>query len=358
MDTKTFLLTHFKQVVPVDDVRTIKSRQRLREFLQLIRPVSLGLQIASLAMLVVTLWLSDPRYVYDIRQFGWVIALTLLSILLAVRYASFLSLFSIVTTWMLAMGFSMMGDYSPNRAFFAATLCITISLVVAPIFARTREYVIAVVGVYLILGKGGLIRPTEDYDQGWLLMLTVSVFVLGNFLNLTAKKLHWESMKLREQLEIIAFKDALTGIDNRRKLLNDVQALHAAGRLDDGCFLMIDIDNFKQINDNFGHASGDEVLGKVGAVLRNIAGAEPLGRLGGEEFGIMLMNGSLERAQDIARDVLEAVRKIFIENRPVTVSIGISKVMPEGSISEIIRAADIALYDAKRAGKDCFVVSG
>jgi len=357
MEKKKFL-SRFKQAALFGDVKTSKSRQRLHEFLVLIRPITLGLQTGSLVLFIVTLWLTDSRYAYDIRDFGWVIALTLLSILLAARHLLLMSLFSMTTVWVLAIGFSMMGEYSPNRSFFAATLCITILLVMAPIFARTHQYIVTAIGVYLILGKGALIRPPERYDEGWLWMLMVSVFVLGNFLNLTVKKLHWESIKLREQLENAAFKDALTGIANRRKLLNDAQALHAAGKLNDGCFLMIDIDNFKQINDNFGHASGDEVLGKVGAALLDIVGSEPLGRLGGEEFGILLTNGSLERAQHVANDVLEAVRRIFIENHSVTVSIGISKVMPEGSLSDIIRAADSALYDAKRAGKDRFVVSG
>ena len=169
-----------------------------------------------------------------------------------------------------------------------------------------------------------------------------------------------------EDLYSMATTDALTGLDNRRNLLEKVQLEIDRVRrygLDVG-FLMVDIDHFKHINDTFGHDAGDRVLQRVGALLReSMRAPDHVGRLGGEEFGILVTNITPQVATKIAELLRTKVAALVVPYGDAeisfTVSIGVAdlRVDAENPLLDMIKRADTALYRAKNSGRNCVRVA-
>lgn len=163
-----------------------------------------------------------------------------------------------------------------------------------------------------------------------------------------------------QELDILAASDSLTGIANRRQLLLKIkEELERAKRYDQPLsFLMLDLDYFKEINDTHGHDVGDEVLKATAVALSGmIRSADLTGRLGGEEFGILLIQTDLEEAKQTAERLREAVKKISIPGRGqminVRASIGVSSYSgDDDNTDKLMKRADDALYKAKNTGRD------
>lgn len=159
--------------------------------------------------------------------------------------------------------------------------------------------------------------------------------------------------------------DPLTGIGNRRGFFSAAEAaLAATGREAPATLLLCDIDAFKQVNDNYGHATGDLVIKELANVLSEAAEGTGaiLGRLGGEEFVVLLPATPLEpafaMAEAIRRDYARRSRRVRQLQGPVTVSIGIAETAGEEEIETLIERADAALYRAKRKGRDRVEIAG
>jgi diguanylate cyclase (GGDEF)-like protein len=119
--------------------------------------------------------------------------------------------------------------------------------------------------------------------------------------------------------------------------------------------LFMDIDDFKKINDTYGHYTGDEVLKKVSDAIReSIRETDIAARWGGEELAVMLVGAGTEVAKRKASEILEKVRGLQFEekNLHVTLSIGIASVDEEIEFEKLVRRADGAMYEAKRRGKN------
>ena len=169
-----------------------------------------------------------------------------------------------------------------------------------------------------------------------------------------------------EDLYVMATTDALTGIDNRRNLLEKVQ-LEIDRALRYGltvAFLMMDIDHFKVVNDTYGHDAGDRVLQRVGALLHETVRApDHVGRLGGEEFGILLTNVTPQLGAEIAEQMRRKVAALVVTYGDAeisfTVSIGVAGLLvdAENPLLDLIKRADTAMYDAKKAGRNCVRVA-
>ncbi|MCI0803942.1 MAG: diguanylate cyclase [Chloroflexi bacterium] len=160
------------------------------------------------------------------------------------------------------------------------------------------------------------------------------------------------------QLELQATTDDLTGVFSRNQLivLLDLEIRSAVRRKSTGCFLYLDIDGFKQLNDRFGHAEGDRVLREVAALLEhNLRAADVVARLGGDEFGVILVDAGLEHGLEKAQRLVELLNDVIAggdmigRDERITVSMGMAAFPDHGSgASEIIRRADAAMYRAKR----------
>ncbi|OUS25038.1 hypothetical protein A9Q99_22595 [Gammaproteobacteria bacterium 45_16_T64] len=181
----------------------------------------------------------------------------------------------------------------------------------------------------------------------------------------------FEEMRLQlkqrdKELIEMATTDGLTGLSNRKHFNDTIsEVLKNASRADtDVTFLIIDIDFFKKLNDNYGHQVGDDCLVEMGEILRNVLERETDGafRYGGEEFAILLPNMSSKHCLALVEKVLKAIRKstVDVEEERVsfTASIGVSSTdsVKSYEVYEIIQAADQALYQAKEEGRDRYVL--
>jgi diguanylate cyclase (GGDEF)-like protein len=168
--------------------------------------------------------------------------------------------------------------------------------------------------------------------------------------------------KHHDELERLSTTDTLTGLSNRRHLMNllahEIERARRAGQA--FSILMLDVDHFKKYNDAHGHQAGDEVLARVGAVLRNsIRPYDCAARYGGEEFLVMLSATSIDGARESAERIRKQIRADQFEGGVVTISIGVAEYPSQGDTAEsVIGQADAALYEAKRAGRDRVVCAG
>ncbi|MGI9022736.1 MAG: diguanylate cyclase [Acidimicrobiales bacterium] len=166
---------------------------------------------------------------------------------------------------------------------------------------------------------------------------------------------------LVERLADTAATDRLTGLGNRHTFDELVEReFERARRANDPLTLILgDLDGFKAVNDRFGHRAGDEVLRRMAAVLcDNCRAAEPPLRLGGDEFAFVLVATDAIVGLHFAERIREAVREEFAADAlPITISLGLAS-YPRHSpgLADLFRAADDAVYAAKRAGRDCTVV--
>ncbi len=163
--------------------------------------------------------------------------------------------------------------------------------------------------------------------------------------------------------EARASTDALTGLPNRRYFDEFCGLLARRRRAEDAVgVLMVDIDLFKRLNDSYGHDTGDVVLRAVGgAIMSAVREDDVPARYGGEEFVVLLRNPSREIALEVGERVRSAVRDLDLRDlgvSKVTVSVGVAVArLPDEPIADIIKAADRALYRAKRAGRDRVVAA-
>jgi diguanylate cyclase (GGDEF)-like protein/PAS domain S-box-containing protein len=173
--------------------------------------------------------------------------------------------------------------------------------------------------------------------------------------------LTWANLMLRETLRQQAIRDPLTGLFNRRFMEESLaRELHRAARLHQGVSLiMMDIDHFKQVNDRFGHETGDAVLRALGLLLLDSSrGSDIPCRYGGEEFLLILPEASIEIAGQRAEQIRERFRHIElgVGSRPVgqvSLSLGVAAYPQHGDVFEaVLRAADAAMYRAKTEGRD------
>ncbi len=158
--------------------------------------------------------------------------------------------------------------------------------------------------------------------------------------------------------EIRAATDSLTGLPNKRAVTDALKRTfaQAAATRAPLALLLLDLDHFKQINDKYGHAVGDQVLADVGATLHGVRRARDFaGRNGGEEFAVLLPDTGIAAALEIAERIRAGIAEISLPGTdvPVTVSIGVAGYPDHAStLDRLERLADAALYVAKRQGRN------
>jgi len=178
--------------------------------------------------------------------------------------------------------------------------------------------------------------------------------------------LAYRRIKLYKEVETLAITDALTGTYTRRYFLErfEEEVRRAQARKTRLSFLMLDVDHFKKVNDQYGHLAGDEVLKQVGVVLREgVREIDIAGRYGGEEFCVVLPDtdgqGALLVAERIRKAVEARTIKAYDASLRITISIGISSFPSDGKqLEELIDKADWSLYRAKSQGRNRVVVFG
>lgn len=162
-----------------------------------------------------------------------------------------------------------------------------------------------------------------------------------------------------EQLRSQAMHDELTGVFNRRQLMQILtrQKALADRRALSVALVFADLDHFKRINDRFGHVVGDEALRAFAGVAEGVVRSEDfVARFGGEEFVLVLVNTDEHFAAQVAKRLAERTRSLRLPTHPetlrLTVSCGVTQFRPGESVDALLRRADAAMYAAKRAGRD------
>lgn len=170
---------------------------------------------------------------------------------------------------------------------------------------------------------------------------------------------------LERELQRLATTDMLTGMANRRSFLEVAEAAFQRAREGHAplTLLMLDLDHFKSINDRFGHLEGDRVLAEFAqATKHQLRASDTVGRLGGEEFGLLLPSTTPTEGADIATRILEAIRALELTDsngQPyrITTSMGLGTLSPgDRSLHDLLDRADQALYLAKHRGRNQLAV--
>lgn len=211
----------------------------------------------------------------------------------------------------------------------------------------TKDHVIGAIVAHDLENE----RAYDEEDYKLFLMIT-SQAAIG-----------FENVKLINQLEYLARTDALTGIYNRgyfhnvsKNILDEVKQ----NKDQQVSMIMMDVDLFKGLNDTHGHQIGDRVLQNTVEVCKSLLrDKDVIGRVGGEEFSIMLPETTLEEAKKIAERIRQAIEQLKINNNgssvQTTVSLGVasSNQVDKGTLDELIQISDQALYQAKADGRNC-----
>ncbi|GLX77431.1 GGDEF domain-containing protein [Thalassotalea insulae] len=183
-------------------------------------------------------------------------------------------------------------------------------------------------------------------------------------LNKELAETYQQVKQLKSQLKASrdeAMLDALTGLYNRRGCDEKLKELskestHAS--------CLIDIDHFKNINDSFGHAVGDQVIQKVAATIKeHLSSTDFAVRQGGEEFIVVLANQTKKDAKSFAETIRIAITKLRLKQKktnaylpPISVSVGVAEYQESSTWKSVFEKADSALYQAKNAGRNCCIV--
>jgi diguanylate cyclase (GGDEF)-like protein len=203
-------------------------------------------------------------------------------------------------------------------------------------------------------------------------MVSVSHEIARNLLYIMAERVRYSNLLIADSLEMqhkyqhFATTDALTGLHNRGWMDDAFDREIKRSERDQLplSLIMIDVDDFKKYNDDYGHLAGDQVLITVAEAIRSpLRPNDLVARFGGEEFAVLLPETTLDNAKIIAERLRDNVSKADLgklENvqlPKVTISLGVTGRQPEYSLDMMIASADVALYHAKRNGKNRFEVA-
>jgi diguanylate cyclase (GGDEF)-like protein len=240
--------------------------------------------------------------------------------------------------------------YLALRALTISAHLVMFSLVIFISLKRHIKYsVVSGLFLYQIATLVSLLSVFREIEHdNFIIIRDVAYFIGGLFI--AAGSTAWVVLTYK-----MSVQDALTKTHNRRFFEATIEHYLRVQNSDiKSSFLMsLDLDDFKKINDKFGHAKGDEVLKIVADVLKtNARSNDIVCRSGGEEFEVLLLSCELEDAKGIAQRVLESLETRTPKNLPLlTASIGLTQVITEDSADSARKRADDAMYQAKKGGK-------
>ena len=274
-------------------------------------------------------WLAIPVVLMLVAAYGWGYAAPNLTMRVIT--------FSLLMSAMMATLCRSVGVWHTGKLHVAAWF------IGVPAFVVTSTLMVRT----LLAAKFG----AEPIASGGGPMTTITYLVGStSFVAIQIGLILLHQLLLLEDLHRSAERDAMTGLLNRRGFTESLPP-----QLDGYAMLTMDIDFFKKINDEFGHAAGDDILAMLGNSLRRLLREGDLAvRLGGEEFGLLLKNAD----QQIALQVADRIRwdissqSSAMVGGPVTVSLGLAVAVPNESIDSLAHRADLGLYLAKANGKN------
>ncbi|SDI96917.1 diguanylate cyclase (GGDEF) domain-containing protein [Pseudomonas flavescens] len=256
--------------------------------------------------------------------------------------------YMILAAYLFKLQIERMDEAHMHTWAMAVSTLITLCGVV--FFVRALDYVCGSTAVWLVMWDAN--PPLLNLEALPLYAVFVlSALMLGAMTNVSFIHMMRKTYELKESYRHLAETDMLTGVPNRRALMNSLeQALHATDsqRL---FFAMLDIDDFKLINDRHGHDVGDAVLVEFARHLEQTRDLHAYGRLGGEEFGLLLASDSLAAASQAIEALLQRLAAQPTQGITLSFSAGLVAVAGQQNVTRLLKSADECLYRAKRAGK-------
>ena len=257
---------------------------------------------------------------------------------------------------LLQLGMLLSGLYRPDSAGWLLPGFLVVIIASSPTWLNTRDFLVA-----MLLS---MIGPAVSW---WLLQPGATLVVQSILFMVIALGaatvihvfIQWQlnaQLRLQRRLAHIASTDMLTGIANRMHFFT-LANQRVAGARENGlplCALYIDVDRFKNINDQFGHATGDEALQAVAATLKSrLREGDVLGRVGGEEFAMLLPATGLDHAAQVGERLRHAIERLDLSCGTLTISVGVAMLRRDDkTVNGLLAAADHALRRAKDLGRN------
>lgn len=222
---------------------------------------------------------------------------------------------------------------------------------------------LAIAVISVILGFGDIYGLTPLYSETFKIRFIATMFALTTLvwsLEYSRSRAAAMLLGLNKKILTISRRDQLTGLLNRRGLEERFNSeVNRAKRSDQTfCLALLDIDDFKLINDRHGHLTGDTILKLIAdEVQSEIRSIDTLARWGGEEFVVLIDKSNLDESLYVSEKIRKLVQDLKLEapamQEQITISIGLAEYQPGQSMLELFDIADNALYLAKRQGKNC-----
>lgn len=215
----------------------------------------------------------------------------------------------------------------------------------------------------------------SEYDEGTTKYKVIEVMYRNNELELMLKEYRYSFYyqlfiilfvsliltsiiaKIFAHPVYLAYHDSLTNLKNRASFDDYLKKILDTGQ--QTYLLMMDLDNFKLVNDYFGHDKGDKLLQLISSTLKEIGGEEATFRVGGDEFVIVIKKQDEEEVECFAKEIIETINNAIatkqeVHTLNVSISIGIAKSVHDDTVNSLYKRADIALYQSKEKGKNCY----
>lgn len=264
-------------------------------------------------------------------------------------------LLGVVYIVLLSAGFAYVIHLNPQLRIYGLPLAVTLVVGSAILFISVQDYLVGALSVWLILWSPMQAELYAD-TQGYLLIFCASSVSIGFILSYSYLKNLRSVLLVESEFRALAETDYLTSILNRRAFMQSFEKLLDSGQ--GGYFIMLDIDSFKAMNDRYGHDVGDKILRAMALCLKNAQGSHSFGRIGGEEFGVLLQGDDPALAGEFVLDLLQAIRCSVAAPHNYTCSAGMARFSSGDELSAVLKIADKNLYGAKRNGKDCAHLDG
>ncbi|WP_298194122.1 GGDEF domain-containing protein [Metallibacterium sp.] len=262
----------------------------------------------------------------------------------------------------LELGIFLNGYARPEGLSWILPAYTLLPIAASPIWLKRRHFVAAAV-ICTLLGPLPLLwlEPPGPWQMFQYADYMVIAVVVAAVLNGYQVRLIRQHLELEERLRLRADVDELTGVATRARFLEQARSLLVKA-IDSGTSLSVlymDADHFKQLNDNHGHAAGDAALAGMGRILReHLRGHDLVGRIGGEEFAVLLPGLDAEAARATAERLRRAVTLQRSAGQALSISIGVAVHGEETALEPLLARADQALAAAKRGGRNRVEVAG